>query len=144
MNIFIRQVLFLVVISLTFVSCSDERKISKKMDAIWTLTSYKVFNETTNEEVEFLGLHFNKGTFEFDNYDLSTSMGDFDLILEDAIMGEEVITDGTFMVSEDGEEVTLFIDDSEDNISMVNVDKDKIKIEGLIDGAKVKIEGEKR
>ncbi len=103
-----------------------------------------VFNETTSEDVEFLGLHFNNGTFEFNNYDLSSSMGDFDLILEDAIMGEKITTDGTFMLSEDGEEVTLFIDDAEDNISMVDVGKDKIKIEGILDGALVKIEGEKR
>ncbi len=144
MKLFFRQFLLLAITSLLVIGCSEERKISKKMDAIWTITSYKVINETTNEEVEFLGLHFNNGTFEFDNYDLSSSMGDFDLILEDAITGEDVTTEGTFMLSEDGEEVTLFIDDADDNISMVEVGKDKIKIEGIIDGAQVKIEGEKR
>jgi len=144
MKLFLRTFLLITILILVISSCSDERKIAKKMDAIWTITSYLVYNDTTMEDVEFLGLHFKNGTFEFNNYELSTSMGDFDLILEDIILEEKIVTSGTFMLSEDGNEMTLLIDDAEDNISMVDVGKDQIKIEGIIDGAMVIIEGEKR
>ncbi len=142
MNYSFKSTIFLLASLLFFIGCSDERKTAKNLEAIWSITSYKIFPEDDPEGLEMLGLQFSKGTLVFKSYDLENSIGDFELVLEDAISGDAVLTNGFYMLDEAGEVMSLVIDEAEDNFANVDVSKEELKLEGMIDGVKVKIEGE--
>ena len=94
------------------------------------------------EEVELLGLLFSQGTLEFEAYDLSNSIGDFAINLKDIITDSIIVTSGVYSLSENGEELTLTLGNIE-NLTDVEVSKEKIVIEGVIDEAMARIEGER-
>ena len=123
---------------LLFSSCSTEKRIAKRIDGSWTINSYVITQDSTLEQIELLGLLFSKGYLEFETYDLPSSSGDFSLNLQDIITDSLVVTYGQYELSEDGEMLNLTIGDA-DNATDVDVDKEKIVIEGILDSAMVRI-----
>jgi len=137
-----RTIACLGILGLFLLGCSKERRVAKRLDGSWIINSYIITQDSTEQELEMLGLLFSKGTLEFEAYDLSNSIGDFEMNLKDILLDSFVVTSGVYSLSENGEELTLTIG-NEDNITDIDANKERIIIEGVIDEATARIEADR-
>lgn len=134
----------LLLIFITIAACSTERKVAKRIDGIWTVTSFQGRQDSLDTDFyEFIGPLFSTAKLDFGNYDVSESEGIYEITLVDAFNGESDKDAGTYMLSEDGKRLTLIRIDSVDELDL-DVGQEKLFMEGLYQGATVKIEAELR
>jgi len=125
---------------LLLISCSDEKKTAKQLDGFWKISSYLVYKDSTNQEFELIGLSAKDGQLIFKEYDTDLSIGNLEIVLTDVISEEELITNGTYSLDDSGEQLTFDLRDGRENILTLDVNKESLTLEGVLDSARVKIE----
>jgi len=125
-------------------ACTDERKVANRLDGIWTVTSFQGRQDSLETDFfEFIGPLFSGAILDFGNYNLSDSEGIYEFTIIDATNDLSDKDAGTYMLSEDGQRLTLIRLDGTDVLA-IDVGNEKLYIEGPYLGSTVKIEAELR
>lgn len=126
--------------TLLLCACSTERKVAKKIDGIWTITSFQGTQDSLNTDFyEFMDSLFSEATIQFYDYNLRDSEGIYELTLVDAISGESDQDSGTYVINEEGNRITL-VRLNEEDILDLNVGSESLSMEGPYLGSTVRIE----
>jgi len=121
-------------------NCSNERKVAKQLDGFWKINSYLIYKDSTNQEIELIGLSFTDGQLIFREYDNDLSTGRMEIVLTDIVTNEDVITGGSYSLDDTGEILSIDLKDERENALNVDAGKESLTMEGILDSARVKIE----